>query len=113
MQAAHFVAVASHILLALLCVTWEAFLAPLRPGGTLLTLKALPLLVPMFGLLRERVRAYQWTSLLALAYLCEGIVRAWADAGAAGTLAVLEILLSVALFASCLAYLQARRRVAA
>ena len=112
MQAAHFAAIGSHILLVLLCVAWEAFLAPLRPGGTLLTLKALPLLLPLFGVLRERVRAYQWTSLIVLAYFCEGVVRAWADRGATRTLAAWEILLSVALFASCLAYVQARRRVA-
>jgi uncharacterized membrane protein len=111
-QVAHYGAVGSLILLALLCVTWETFLAPLRPGGSMLMLKALPLLVPLFGVLRERVRAYQWTSLLALGYFCEGVVRSWVDTGLSRTLAQVEIVLSLVLFASSLAYVRARRRAA-
>jgi len=107
---AWWVGVASLILLTLLCVCWEAFLAPLRPGGSALMLKALPLLAPLFGLLYERIRAFQWTSLLVLGYFCEGVVRAWSDSGRAQQLAVIEIVLSVILFASCLAYVRARRR---
>jgi uncharacterized membrane protein len=76
-------------------------------------LKALPLLTPLFGMLHERIRAFQWTSLLVLAYFCEGVVRAWSDYGRAQQLAIVEIVLSVVLFASCLAYVQARRRTAA
>jgi uncharacterized membrane protein len=109
MPVAHLGAIGSLILLALLCVAWEAFLAPLRPGGTMLMLKALPLLAPLFGVLRERLRAYQWTSLLALGYFCEGAVRAWTDTGLARTLAQAEIALSLVLFASVLAYVHARR----
>ena len=45
----YLVACTSWIALALLCAAWEGFLAPLRPGGSLMTLKALPLLVPLFG----------------------------------------------------------------
>lgn len=113
MQAGHLGAIASLSLLALLCVSWETFLAPLRPGGSMLMLKALPLLVPLFGVLRERVRAYQWTSLLALGYFCEGVVRSWVDAGTARSLAQAEIALSLVLFASSLAYVHARRRAGA
>lgn len=113
MQAAHLGAIGSLSLLALLCVMWETFLAPLRPGGSMLMLKALPLLVPLFGVLRERVRAYQWTSLLSLGYFCEGAVRSWADTGLARTLAQTEIALSLVLFASSLAYVHARRGAAA
>jgi uncharacterized membrane protein len=112
-SAAYWSGVVSLILLALLCVSWEAFLAPLRPGGSALMLKAVPLLAPLFGLLHERIRAFQWTSLLVLAYFCEGVVRAWSDTGRAQQLAVIEIVLAVILFASCLAYVQARRRTSA
>jgi uncharacterized membrane protein len=107
---AWWVGVSSLILLTLLGVCWEAFLAPLRPGGSALMLKALPLLAPLFGLLHERIRAFHWTSLLVLAYFCEGVVRAWTDHGRAQQLAVVEIVLSVILFGSCLAYVRARRR---
>lgn len=102
----------SLILLVLLCVSWEAFLAPQRPGGSALMLKAVPLLAPLFGVLHERIRAFQWTSLLVLGYFCEGVVRAWSDTGRSQLLAGIEIALSVILFASCLAYVQARRRAA-
>ncbi|HAF54285.1 MAG TPA: DUF2069 domain-containing protein, partial [Thauera sp.] len=37
-----------------LCVVWEGWLAPLRPGGSWLMLKALPLLPAVFGVLRGR-----------------------------------------------------------
>ena len=40
------VASASLVALLLLCLAWEIFLAPLRPGGSLLFRKALPLALP-------------------------------------------------------------------
>ena len=48
--------VSSVALLALiaLCVVWEGWLAPLRPGGSWMMLKALPLLPAVFGVLRGR-----------------------------------------------------------
>ncbi|MCW5625566.1 MAG: DUF2069 domain-containing protein [Burkholderiales bacterium] len=107
----HFVAVVSLVALLFLCLAWEAFLAPLQPGGSWLMLKALPLLLPLFGLLRERVYTYQWTTLLVLAYFTEGVVRAWAETGTSQRLAALEVLLSVTLFVSCIAYVRARRSV--
>lgn len=105
---AYLAACASWIALALLCVTWEGFLAPLRPGGSLMTLKALPLLVPLFGLLRERLYSYRWTSLLVLAYFTEGTVRAWSDTGMSRALAAGEAALSVVYFAACLTYIRTR-----
>lgn len=100
------VACASLMVLAFLCVAWEAFLAPLRPGGSLLTLKAVPLLVPLFGLLREKLYTYRWTSLLSLAYFTEGAVRAWSDRGLSQGLALVEVALALLLFAGCLGYVR-------
>ena len=40
--------------LIFLCIAWELWLAPLRPGGSMLVLKALPLLFPLFGILRGK-----------------------------------------------------------
>ena len=67
--------------LALLCLLWELSLAPLRPGGSFLALKALPLVLPLPGILRGRRYTYQWSSMLILAYFAEGVTRAWSDAG--------------------------------
>ena len=100
----------SLIALTLLCVAWEAFLAPMRPGGSLLTLKAVPLLLPLFGILRGRLYSYRWASLLSLAYFAEGVVRTWTDRGAGRTLAIAEIVLSVLFFAGCLAYVWLTQR---
>jgi uncharacterized membrane protein len=100
----YFGASASLIALIFLCLLWEALLAPIKPGGSLLMLKALPLLLPLFGVLRGRVYTYQWAALLVLAYFCEGVVRTWAERGAPRTLAVAEIVLSVIFFFSAIFY---------
>jgi len=97
-------AAASLVALILLCVAWEWRLAPLRPGGSTLILKALPLLVPLFGILRGRRYTHQWTSLLSLAYVMEGIVRAMTETGMRRWLALAEIALAMALFATTALY---------
>jgi len=95
--------------LALLCLLWELWLAPLRPGGSFLALKALPLVVPLPGILRGRRYTYQWSSMLVLAYFAEGVMRAWGDAGLSRQLAVGEIVLSVVFFAAVIAYVRVSR----
>jgi len=94
------------IALIFLCLLWEAVLAPIRPGGSLLMLKALPLLAPLFGLLHGKLYTYRWTCLLALAYFSEGCVRAWSDHGMSSALAIVEVILSVTLIASAAAYVR-------
>jgi uncharacterized membrane protein len=99
-------AVASLLALIALCLAWELWLAPIRPGGSWLSLKAVPLLAPLRGLLHGRRYTFQWTSFLALPYFTEGVVRAWAEPPPVRTLAALETALAVALF--CCAVLGAR-----
>ena len=96
--------------LIVLCLAWELWLAPLRPGGSTLALKALPLALPLTGILAGTRRTYQWSSMLILGYLAEGAVRAWSERGAAQTLAGVEIALSVIFFASAVGYARATRR---
>jgi uncharacterized membrane protein len=93
--------------LLFLCLAWELWLAPLRPGGSMLALKALPLLLPLFGILRGSRYTHQWTSLLALAYVIEGSVRAYSDQGAGQLLAIAETMLAILLFAGCLGHARA------
>ncbi|MGZ5781318.1 MAG: DUF2069 domain-containing protein [Burkholderiaceae bacterium] len=71
--------VSSLLALIALCVAWELVLAPLRPGGSWMVLKVLPLLVPLRGVLKRDVYTLQWTSMLILVYFTEGIVRATSD----------------------------------
>ncbi|MCL2658761.1 MAG: DUF2069 domain-containing protein [Betaproteobacteria bacterium] len=90
--------------LAVLCLAWELWIAPLRPGGSWLVLKAFPLLLPLRGLLYGRRYTFQWLSLFIWLYFAEGIVRAMTDSGLSATLGWIETLLSLGLFACCAAY---------
>ncbi|MCQ8896377.1 DUF2069 domain-containing protein [Limnobacter humi] len=106
-QRHHMHRTASGLLIALigLCVVWELFAAPLRPGGSWLVLKVLPLLLVLPGLLKQRVRTYQATSLLLWIYFAEGVVRATSDpAWPSRTMAILEVLLCLGLFVSVSLY---------
>jgi uncharacterized membrane protein len=93
--------------LIVLCLAWETWLAPLRPGGSALMLKVLPLLAPLFGILRGKRYTYQWASMLILFYFTEGAVRAWSDKGLSAQLALVEVLLSVTFFVAALGYAKA------
>lgn len=102
-------AVASLVALTLLCVAWELFLAPVRPGGSWLALKAAPLLVPLFGVLHGKRYTFQWTTLLIWLYFAEGVVRAYSDRGFSATLAGIEIVLALAYFGSAVVFLRSGR----
>ncbi len=103
-------ACASLIALIFLCLAWELRLAPVRPGGSWLALKCLPLLAPLFGILHGRRYTYQWASLLILLYFTEGAVRATSDNGVSGALAIVEIALSLTFFGAAIAYVRRTRR---
>ncbi|HVY06184.1 MAG TPA: DUF2069 domain-containing protein [Burkholderiales bacterium] len=104
MRACRAVAGTSLVALVFLCVDWELWLAPVRPGGSLLALKALPLLLPLAGILRGRRYTYQWSSMLVLAYFAEGVVRAWSESGVYRAAAIGEILLSLIFFVATVGY---------
>lgn len=75
----------------------------MRPGGSLLALKAAPLALPLPGIVSGRRYAYQWAPMLILAYFTEGVMRAWSERGAAQWLAAAEIVLSLVFFAASVA----------
>lgn len=108
-KAAWLCACAAWIGLVLLGVAWELFLAPLRPGGSWLVLKVLPLLVPLMGLLRGRRYTFKWSTLLVWFCIVEGAVRVLSDPGPSARLALVEIALGAAFFACAVAYLRATR----
>ncbi|MDB5872377.1 MAG: hypothetical protein JWQ07_1819 [Ramlibacter sp.] len=94
--------------LIVLGLAWELWLAPLRPGGSWLVVKVLPLCIPLAGLLRNRMYTYRWVSLVVWIYFTEGVVRAYSDAGLGAQLALLEIALCLALFAACALHVKLR-----
>lgn len=91
-------------------LAWELWLAPLRPGGTWVALKVLPLCLPLAGLLRHRMYTYRWVSLLVWVYFTEGVVRAWSDRPPSSWLAMAEIALCLVLFAACAQHVRLRFR---
>lgn len=100
----HYVAICSLLGLIALCLAWETVLAPLRPGGSWLMLKAVPLLLPLFGILRGKRYTYQWASMFVLIYFIEGAVRAWSDRGISANLALAETLLSITFFVAAILF---------
>ncbi|NJM32969.1 MAG: DUF2069 domain-containing protein [Limnobacter sp.] len=103
----HRVACACLLGLIALCVVWELFAAPIRPGGSWLVLKVLPLLLVMPGVLKQRLRTFQVLSLLIWLYVAEGATRVYSDPNVlSNVLAGVEIALSMLLFAAVCAYAQ-------
>ncbi len=94
-------ATGSLIGLIFLCLVWELWLAPLRPGGSWWVLKVLPLCIPLAGLLKNRMYTYRWVSLVIWLYFTEAAVRSWSDRWPSSGLAMLEGLLCLSLFVAC------------
>ena len=94
--------------LIVLGLAWEMWLAPIRPGGSLLALKVLPLCIPLAGILKNRMYTYRWVSLMVWIYFTEGATRAWSDRPPGNYLAMLEVLLCLMLFTACALHVRIR-----
>jgi uncharacterized membrane protein len=108
--ASRWLAVGSLLGLIVLGLAWELWLAPLRPGGSWLVLKVVPLCFPLAGLLRNRMYTYRWLSLVVWIYFTEGVVRAYSDRGLSAQLALVEVLLCLILFIACTLHVRTRLR---
>ena len=106
-------AVGSLLGLIVLGLAWELLLAPLRPGGSWLALKVLPLCLPLAGLLKNLMYTYRWVSLLVWLYFTEGAVRAYSDAAPGNYLAMVEVFLCLTLFTACALHVRLRLKNAA
>jgi uncharacterized membrane protein len=112
-QLSRWLAVGSLTALILLGLAWELWLSPLRPGGSWLALKVLPLCIPIAGLLKNKMYTYRWVSLVVWLYFIEGVGRAWGDRAPGNYLALIEVLLCLSLFGACLLHIRMRQRSAA
>jgi len=109
----HTGAVTSLVILCAWLLAWEMFVAPLHPGGSLLALKALPLLLPLRGVIKRDLYTLQWSSMVILVYFIEGVVRAWSDKLELSRLMALgETLLVCTYFAFALLYLRPYKKQA-
>ena len=111
-QVTQIAAVSSLVALIVLCVAWELWLAPVRPGGSLLALKALPLVLPLPGLLKRRMYTYRWLSLMIWLYCTEGLVRATSDTAPSSYYAWAEVVLCILLFTACTLHIRLRLKAA-
>lgn len=111
-QVTQIAAVSSLVALIVLCVTWELWLAPVRPGGSLLAFKALPLVLPLAGLLKRRMYTYRWLSLMIWLYCTEGLVRATSDTAPSSYYAWAEVVLCILLFTACTLHIRLRLKAA-
>jgi uncharacterized membrane protein len=105
-------ALASLTGLIVLGLAWEMWLAPIRPGGSLLALKVLPLVVPLAGFLKNKLYTYRWVSLMVWLYFMEGAVRAWSDKPPSNILAFIEVVLCLVLFTACALHVRIRLKAA-
>lgn len=112
---AYRIAISSYIALIILTLLWEGWLAPApnAPPGFWLAFKSIPLLFPLFGLLREKRKVFEVTAMLILVYFSEGIAVSWAtfaneavDPVLLGC-AMVEILLTMVFFWATVVYLKA------
>ena len=108
LRSIQWLAVGSLLGLIALGLAWELFLAPIRPGGSWLALKVLPLCIPLAGFLKNRMYTYRWVSLMVWLYFAEGITRAWSDRAPSNYLAMIEVVLCVMLFVACAMHVRLR-----
>jgi uncharacterized membrane protein len=92
-------AIASVVALIALGLAWELWLAP--TGNRTLAIKVVPLLLPLPGLIHNRLYTFRWLTLMVWLYFIEGVVRASGDRGTSALLAAIEVALCLVLFVAC------------
>lgn len=116
--ALHATALSAYIGLIILTLLWEGWLAPAPqlPPGFWLVVKALPLLLPLFGLLHGKTYTFGWASMLILVYMLEALVLVVSHRREAFAwhqvfpYALLELLLTLVFFLSAMAFIRLRAR---
>lgn len=103
----------SLLALIVLCILEEMWLAPLRPGGSWLVLKVVPLFFSLRGVVKKDNYTMQWSSMLILVYFTEGMVRATSDKSSMSVqLSWLEVILCLVFFYCALSYLRPLKKAA-
>ncbi len=108
----HLGALGSLFALIVLCIAWEMVLAPIRPNGSWLVLKVIPLLIPLHGVWKRNLYTMQWASMLILLFFAEGIVRGMSDTGLSAILGWIEVGLVLVFFTCTICYLRPYKKAA-
>jgi uncharacterized membrane protein len=98
------VAIATTVALLLFEALWELALAPIKPHGSWLALKALPLAWLIRGVARGRRRARQWLALLLPFYIGEALMRTVAEPGRHALVAAVACAIATLAFVALLAW---------
>ena len=110
---AHMGTLVSLVLLIVWLLAWEIWIAPIKPGGSIIALKVIPLLFPLSGVIKRDLYTLQWSSMLVLLYFTEGVVRAWSDLEPTSRIMAMgEVVLVIVYFVCALLYLQPYKREA-
>lgn len=104
-------ALAGYFALLTLLLNWHTWIAPPTrvPISVVLLLVAVPLLLPLRGLLHGRVYTHAWTSFLALAYFALAVDAIAADVQPTW-LGWASLVASLALFTGAIGYTRTRGR---
>jgi len=108
--ATRWLAAGSLLALVALCLAWELVLAPVRPGGSWLAVKALPLCITLYAPFTTMLVVSVVVSLVIWLYFIEGVVRGWGDKPPSQWLAWAEVALCLLLFAACTLHVRLRQR---
>ena len=109
----YLIASISLIALVLFMTAREAFIAPLHPGGSWLVLKALPIAIAVFGVLKRRLYTFQWAALLVWLYIAFSLVGAVTDATqTAREASAIETVLGLLFFVAAAMYVHPYKRLA-
>ena len=108
----YYAAATSLIALIIICMAWELWIAPLRPGGSWLALKALPLCLPLAGILKGKVYTYQYSCMLILIYFAEAFMRIFDAVPASRVCAALAAVCCMVFFIACLFFIKDAQRKA-
>ncbi|ASK27743.1 DUF2069 domain-containing protein [Neisseria chenwenguii] len=109
----YYAACAGLIGLIAVSLSWELWIAPLREGGSWLALKALPLCLPLAGILKGKTYTYQYSSMLVLIYFAEACMRLFDAAPASRACAAVSVVCSSVFFLACLGFIRQQRKAAA
>ena len=79
-------------------ISWEIWINPIRPGGSMLWAKVIPLVLTLPGLYKSNVYSFQCLSLLVWLYVCEALVRIYSNQTIEILLSILWLAMSLTLF---------------
>ncbi len=105
-NAFHALAFLGALALCAVGIYWESHGAPVRPEGSWLGLKMLPLVLCLPALWRASIYALQGVSMLVLLYMAEGVIRGMGDRWPSAGYAWVEFGLAWACFFGCILFVR-------